>query len=77
MKDSSLPILSALFLQTAFDFTKLTCKQVVTCGGMASPEELDNIAERVGLLSPLVDDLASELPAPIDVDKVCRLVCTI
>ena len=56
------------------EFTEATCKLLVTCGGVACVAELDRVAEGVGMLSPLVDDLVSELPAPISTSRVSESV---
>lgn len=56
------------------DFTKFTCRQLVTCGDISSIAKLDHIADGAGLLSPLVDDLVSELPAPINTSHISKLV---
>lgn len=56
------------------EFAEATCKQLVTYGGGAGVEELDSIAEGAELLSPLVDDLVSEMPAPMSTCQVSELV---
>ncbi len=53
----------------------MTCRGVVTSGGVASTDALDRVAEKVRLLSPLVDDIVSELPAPINATLISQLVC--
>jgi hypothetical protein len=56
------------------EFTEATCKKIVTCGGVASTAELDGVTEGVVPLSPLVDDVVSELPAPVSMSRVTELV---
>ena len=46
----------------------------MTSGGVAGVDVLDRVAEEVRLLSPLVDDIISELPAPLDTSLVSQQV---
>ena len=62
------------YFQVAVDVTKLTCRGVVMSGGVASVAALDGVAEEVRLLSPLVDALVSERPAPVNPPLISRLV---
>lgn len=65
-----------LFSQVAVEFSKLTCSQLIKSEGVVGGHvELDSVAERVLLLSPLVDDMVSDLPAPISPPHLSNLVC--
>ena len=54
--------------------TKLVCRSLITDGGVVSHEVLDSLGEEVQLLSPLVDDVVSELPAPVDSRSISQMV---
>ena len=49
---------------------------MVAGGGVSSTAELDRVVEEVCALSPLVDDLVSELPAPIYGAQLVEMVCS-
>ncbi len=56
------------------DFTKEACRQLVSGGNLSTAEELDSVVEGVTLLSPIVDDLISDLPHPVDKKLVLKQV---
>ena len=47
---------------------------MVKSGGVASTAALDSVAEEVQLLSQFMDDVVSELPAPVDTTLISKLV---